>query len=229
MVLAERVLLGCALCLTFAVLAGLRVRRLYRLSYGFTAYLLAVAVSETLIFVWPGRFFTWSFWLTKETVYGLCKLVLALELTFLAYQAFPSAHHTARRVILAVLVLVLALLVIGIPHGADLPTLARELLRRLAEGTALVFAAAWGLVLWYRLPLHRLHRAIMRGLVPYLLLFAAARSITLALGWDVRQTVNLADAAAYVVLLAYWAWEVWRRGPPEPAFLRSLQPWRARV
>jgi hypothetical protein len=229
MVLAERILLGCSLCLTLLVLAGLAARRLYRLSYGFTAYLLAVAVSETLIFIWPHRFFTWSFWLAKETAYGLVKLVLALELTFLAYQAFPSAHRTARRVILAVLLLVLALVVIGVPYAADFPTLARELLRRLAEGTALVFAAAWGLVLWYRLPLHRLHRAILRGLVPYLLVFAAARSVTLALGWDVRKAVNLADAGAYVALLAYWAWEVWRRGPEEPEFLRTLQPWRARV
>src|SRR5687767_6364323 len=76
---AERVLLGCSLCLTFAVLAGLATRRLYRLSYSFTVYLLAVALSEALIFLWPARFFIWSFWLTKETLYGLCKLVLALE------------------------------------------------------------------------------------------------------------------------------------------------------
>ena len=229
MALAERILLGCSLCLTCAVLSGLVARRLYRLSYGFTAYLAAVALSETLIFLWPARFFTWNFWLVKETTYGLCKLALALELTFLAYQAFPSAHHTARRVILLVLLLVLALVLVGVPEGSDFPTLARELLRRLAEGTALVFTAVWGLVLWYRLPLHRLHRAILRGLVPYLLVFAAARSLTLALGWNVRTTVNLADAGTYVLLLAYWAWEVWRRAPAEPEFLRALQPWRARV
>jgi hypothetical protein len=229
MALAERILHGCALCLTYAVLAGLLTRRLYRLSYGFTVYLAAVALGETLIFLWPSLFFTWNFWLTKETAYGVCKLALALELTFLAYQAFPSAHLTARRVILLVLVLVLALVVVGVPHAADFPTLARELLRRLAEGTALVFTAVWGLVLWYRLPLHRLHRAILRGLVPYLLVFAAARSLSLALGWNVRTAVSLADAGTYVALLAYWAWEVWRRPPEEPEFLRALQPWRARV
>jgi hypothetical protein len=134
-----------------------------------------------------------------------------------------------RRLLLGVMLGLLALLTIGIPYGQDLPTLARELLRRLAHGSVLGYFATWALVLWYRIPLHRLHRAIFRGLVPYQLIFATARSLTLAFGWDIREAVNLADQAAYSLMLAYWAWEVWRRPPDEPPFLRTLQPWRARL
>lgn len=227
--LVERALLATALALEAAVLAGLARRRLYRLCYSFAAYMLTVLAAELLIFIWPGRFFTWAFWLGKETSYAILKLAIALEIAALAYQEFPAARRAVARFILAALVLMLALLVIGVPYNAEFPTLARELLRRTANGTAYVFLAVWGLVLWYRLPLHRLHRAILRGLVPYLLIFTGARSLTLAFGWDIRRSVNLADASAYVLVLAYWAWEVWRRPPDEPPFLRQLQPWRARL
>jgi hypothetical protein len=85
-------------------------------------------------------------------------------------------------------------------------------------------------VLWYRLPLHRLHRAILRGLVPYLLIFSAANTLTLVFGWHVREEVNLADGAAWNLMLAYWCWEVWRRPPGgDSDFMRRLQPWRARI
>ena len=65
--------------------------------------------------------------------------------------------------------------------------------------------------------------------MPYLLIFAGARSLTLSFGWNVRPAVNLADGTFYAAVLAYWAWEVWRRPPDEPDFLRTLQPWRARL
>jgi hypothetical protein len=225
----ERVLHAIALGFEAVVLTGLVTRKLYRLCYSFAGYMAAVLTAETMIFLWPARFFTWYFWLTKETTYAALKLAIALEIAALAYQAFPAARRAVGRLILAALLLVLAMLTIGVNYGADFPTLARELLRRVANGTAYVFLAVWGLVLWYRLPLHRLHRAILRGLVPYLLIFTGARSLTLAFGWDIRRPVNQADAVCYVVMLAYWAWEVWRRPPSEPEFFTELQPWRARL
>lgn len=225
----QRAAFVASLGLLVALLAGLFVRRLYRVCYSFPAYLMAVLAGDVLMFAWPDRFYTWGFWTVKETLYALLKLAIAIEVSALAYQAFPSARAAVRRVILGVLAALLAFLVIGVPYDAELPTLARELQRRTANGIALVFCATWALVLYYRLPLHRLHRAILRGLVPYLLVFASANTLTLVFGWDVRQAVNVADAAAWALMLAYWCWVVWRPARPDPPFMRQLQRWRARI
>jgi hypothetical protein len=211
------------------VLAGVLSRRLYRICYTFAAYLLAVWLGDLVMFVWPEIFYVWSFWLAKETLYAVLKLALALEITALAYGAFPAARTAVRRGILLVLAALAALLAVGVPYGREFPVLASELQRRLAQGTALVFCATWALLLWYHLPLHRLHRAIMRGLVPYMLVFAAVNGFLVTLGLHLRPAVNLADGLAWAMLLLYWSWEVWRRPPLEPPFLRTLQPWRGRV
>lgn len=224
----QRILLALSVTLLTADLAGLFRRRLNRICYSFPVYLAAVGAGDFLQLVAADRFYVWSFYAAKETLYGVLKLAVALEITALAYQAFPAAHAAARRAILAVLLALLLLLTIGVPYGPDFPTLVRELQRRLTLGTILVFCATWALVLWYHLPLHRLHRAIIRGLVPYMLVFAAANGLTLTFGWNIRDAVNLADAAAWDLMLAYWAWEIWRRPPAEPPFLQKLQVWRSR-
>jgi len=211
------------------VLLGLGVRRLYRFCYSFAVYLLAVLTGDLLQNCWPERFYTWDFWMVKETLYALLKLAIAVEIVDLSFQAFPSARRNVRRVMLALLVGLLGFVVIGVDDGAELTMLARELQRRAANGIAMLYCAAWAVVLYYHLPLHRLHRAILRGLVPYLLVFAAANTITLVFGWNWRQEVNVAEAAVWALMLAYWSWEVWRRGPAESLFLRELQPWRKRI
>jgi hypothetical protein len=227
MSLAERAPFLVSFVLLPALLFGLFVRRLHRVCYSFPAWLLAVFAGDVLMFCWPERFYTWGFWMAKETVYALLKLAIAMEITTRACQAFPSARATARQVMLAVLLALLAFVLVGVRYDVALHDLAREVQRRVANGVALVFCAAWAVVLYYRLPLHRLHRAILRGLVPYLLVFAAASTFTLVFGWDVRRAVNVAEAACWNLMLAYWCWEVWRRPPGgESEFMRRLQPWR---
>ena len=225
----QRSFLALSVTLLTIVLAGLFRRRLYRFCYTFPVYLLAVWAGDLLQMVATDVFYVFWFYQAKETLYVVLKLAVALEITALAYQAFPAAHAAARRAILGVLVALLLLLTIGVPYGPDFPTLVLELTKRLTFGAILVFCATWTLVLWYHLPLHRLHRAIIRGLVPYMLVFAAVNELTLRFGWDIRAVVNVADALAWNLMLSYWAWEVWRTAPAEPAFLRTLQTWRGRA
>jgi hypothetical protein len=229
MTAVQRVFLGLSVALLTVVLAGLFRRRLYRFCYTFPVYLLAVWAGDLLQLTAARIFYALWFYQAKETLYVVLKLAVALEITALAYQAFPAAHAAARRAILAVLVGLLLLVTLGVPYGQDSPSLVLELTRRLTFGTILVFCATWALVLWYHLPLHRLHRAIIRGLVPYMLVFAAVNGLMLTFGWNIRRAVNLADAVAWNLMLAYWAWEVWRTPPMEPPFLQTLQRWRGRV
>ncbi len=219
-----------AIALEALILMGLCRDRLYRASYGFVAYLSAVMLGDCLGLLRPQVFlYPWSVWLFRETVYAVLKLATALELAGLVFQSFPGAAASARRAILASLGFAFALLALGVPSAPDLQTLVSNLLPRLAEGTVLVFCAVWGAALWYHLPLHRVHKAILRGLVPYLLAFTIARGLIVSLGWHVWEWANMADILAYLVALTYWAWEAWRPAPPESEFLRELQPWRARL
>jgi hypothetical protein len=231
--LARALMVAAVFVVLPALLIGLVRRRLYQACYSFPLYVLGIWVGDILVLAWPQRFFTRSYYVVLQTAYGLLKFAVALELASLAFQAFPGAKATARRVILILLVFTLATVLFGpglgstegvgqlIPHA------------RVANGTALLFAAVWMLILWYNLPVHPFHRAILRGFVPYLLVFTVALGLVDTSSSD--STLSLfarhGDAAAYFLVLTYWAWQVWRR-PQEssnPELLRKLQPWRDRL
>src|SRR5262245_4838320 len=112
-----------SLALLAALLAGLFARRLYRVCYSFPAWLAAVLVGDLLVFLWPARFYTWAFWMAKETAYAALKLAIAVEITALAFQAFPSARATVRRVLLGVLLALLAFVVVGVRYDVALADL----------------------------------------------------------------------------------------------------------
>jgi len=230
--LLKTLLVVAGLLLAPAILAGLVRRRLYRLCYSFPTYLLTVWIGELLIFAWPERFYHWTFWQIKETAYAVLKLATALELGSLAFKAFPGARRRAMGLALLVLLATLGTLVLEPVKSTDVESLALELQPRLANGTALLFASVWALVFWYHIPLHRLHRAILRGIVPYLLIFTTGMRLLASLGRDIQHAAAGADSIAYVALLAYWAWEAWRKEPEDTAsspVLRRLQPWRDRL
>ena len=214
-----------------ALLVGLVVNRLYRVGHVFTSYIAAIAVAEGLILGWPTRFYTWEFWLFKQTLFGVLRFGSALELVGYTFQAFPGAKATARQILLIGLGLILVALLAVPATSADLPALAQELQPRLANGTAFLFAGIWGLVLWYNLPVHPFHRAILRGLVPYLLVFTVGVRLVATLGWNVREEVNLADGVAWLLVVVYWTWVAWHPTPPggAPDVVRALQPWRDRL
>jgi hypothetical protein len=215
------------------LLLGLQRRSLLRLCYSFPIYLSAVWLGELAVRSSPQRFYNWGFYVTKETVYGGLKLALAVELAMLAFGRFPGAVATARRALLAGLLVTVGTLLLGPPIAQPgLYGVALALQPRLANGTVLLLLIVWILVLWYHVPVHRLHRAIIRGLVPYLLLFGNGVTLQmLGRGWDVWRLVNFLNAFAYVTLLLYWTWEAWRRvEEPKPSdAVDPLLAWRARL
>jgi hypothetical protein len=215
------------------LLAGLIWRRLYRIAYFFTASLIEVWSTEVLILLWPARFHRWGFWQAKETAFGLLIFGTALELVAYTFKAFPGARATARGTLLVGLAFILiALLSAPIDSSGGIAGLAQELQPRLANGTALLLAGLWALVLWYNLPIHPFHRAILRGLVPYLLVFTVLVRLLATLGWRVREEAALADGVSWLVVVLYWTVEAWRR-PRDPGVgpdvMRALQPWRDRL
>jgi hypothetical protein len=218
--------------LLLLVLAGVLRNRLYRICRWLAPYLAAVATGDALILFWPDRCYNWNFWVLKETLYGALKLALATELAALIFSAFPGAAATARRASLLVLVGIGGMLLAARPAGVELYELAAELHPRLANGTAFLFLAVWLLALWYRVPTHRFHRAILAGLASYLLVFTVLLQFLASRGWEPRHLASYGDALGYLAMLAYWSWEAWRSEPAgraSPEILTRLQPWRDRL
>lgn len=195
------------------LLIGVIVRRRYWLWFSFPLYLTANLTSNFLIVLWPERFYRWDFWQAKEIALNLLRFAMALELAFRTFQAFPGAMATLRRFLFLVLV-VTYIAVLAVPTGeADYTTFVGQLQPRVVNGTIWLFTAIAALILWYRLPVHPFHKAVLLGFVPYLLVFTVAMNTLGSLGWERGLYMNYASQGAYILVVAHWTYAAWRTDP----------------
>jgi hypothetical protein len=217
--LLERLIGLLANLLVVSLVVGLFVRRRHRSSWFFTTYLLTVVAAESALSLWPAYFYTRRFWVARELVHELLKLGIAVELSVKTFGAFPGARATAQRTTFLVLMITFAA-VVSAPVGTpDYRELAAALLPRVINGTVWLFTAIGGLILWYRLPVDRFHKAILIGFVPYLLIFTFAMHALATFGWQHREYMSYAHTVAYVVLLSYWNYEAWQQESVPPGRL----------
>ncbi|MGE0453854.1 MAG: hypothetical protein AB7O37_11975 [Vicinamibacteria bacterium] len=192
-------------------LAGLFVRRRAALCWSFVAYLMAILVCNSLISFWPDRFFLLWFYILKESLYDLLKLAIAAELAFRTFKAFPGARARAR-LLLAPLVaaLVGVLLLKALQSDPGVTVLRHHPLGQTA--TIWLFAAMSLLAVWFHVPVHPFHRALLMGFTSYLIVFVSLLNVLRTQGWDLmRQTVSGWDTRAYLALVLFFAWSAWRR------------------
>jgi hypothetical protein len=188
------------------LLAGLLARRL-RVCYSFTLYVLVVLVCELLITGWPGRFYKMEFWLPKEILLDVLKFAVALELAARTFRAFPGARATLRGVVFLVVSGTLVSMFVG-PTPETLGDVASQMLPRVVYGTIWLFTALAVVILWYRLPVHLFHKAILVGFVAFSLVFSVALT---AIEVIPQAQASYLQSIAYVLLLGYWAHAAWRR------------------
>jgi hypothetical protein len=222
--------------LVLLTLAGILTRHRARLCWSFVAYLVVVLTCNSLVSFWPARFFDAWFWIAQQALYDALKMAIAVELTYRTFQAFPAAQATARRVLFVLLILT-SLALVGLPRAVagGGPALYRATLLewepRVLTGTTWLLNALALMVIWYRVPLHRYHRAILLGFVPYLLVFTILLRLLLRYGWEILPIVQSAEPAAYMLLVGWWAYTAWEpEAVPDvsPALLQRLHPWRVR-
>lgn len=198
-------------------------RRRHRDCWSFTAYLVTVLVGNCMTTLWPERFFNHDFYVARQGLFDLLKLLVGVEIACRVFAVFPGARRVARRVVFAVLALTtvaFALIPRYVPYATWF-----EWQPRIVAGTVWLFTGTALLVVWYRLPIRQWHRAILLGFTPYLLVFVSLLGVLRAHGWDLRPLLGMFDALAYLALVTWWAWEAWR--PQEkleasPAVLRRL-------
>jgi hypothetical protein len=202
--------------LTTVAVTGLSVRGRVGVCWTFVVYLAFIALADLLMLLWPDYFWRLWFYVGKEFVINVLRLAVALELTYRTFRAFPSARATARRVLLLVLVATLVIVVLGTgdlvpPEGAPaLGPLASRVQPRVLSGAIWLLTAVAGLILWYRLPVHPLHKAILVGLVPYLLIFSVSLNLLESRGWEVLSFISYLHTSAFLLVLVYWTYAAWR-------------------
>lgn len=190
-------------------LAGLLVslgliftKGLHRKSWAFVANLVAVVVCGFLMVVWPGTFYTANFYATSRDLYAAFKLLVAVEVGYYVFRAFPRALSVARCGAFVV-VAVTAGTVAG--HSPWLGWSAWSLSRAgMNAGTVWLFGGMALLVVWYNLPLDRWHATIVGGFTAYLVL----STVLLAREGLWRSYAAMLDP----VLAAWWAYSAWAFG-----------------
>jgi hypothetical protein len=192
-----------------ALLAGMLWRGRVRYCWAFFAYVLAVLVGNTLVSLWPSRFFTPAFWVAKQGVHDILKAAIALELAWRAFRAFPGALRTARVVLLALLAVSTAALAAVGPRSTY--AVVWEWQPGVATASLWLLTATALMVVWYQVPLIPWQRAIMMGLAVYLLVFVTLLGLLGRRGWAVGPVVAGLEALAYLALVGFWAWLAWRR------------------
>jgi hypothetical protein len=215
--------------LVLLTLAGILSRRRWSSCWSFTAYLAVVLLGNSLVSFWPERFYTPWFYIARSGLYDALKVGITLELASRTFQAFPGARATVRRVLFLLLIASSAFLIAAPWDGTYRGALLEWQPRMLTANIWLLNALAV-VVIWYRVPIHAYHKAILMGFVPYLLVFTILLRLLNHYGWDILPVVQSAEPAAYLLLMGWWAWAAWEpEGAPDvsPEVLRLLQPWRA--
>jgi hypothetical protein len=213
--------------LLVALLAVVLYRRKHRYCYWFAAYVAAQASVSIVASLWPAIYGSWNDFADKETLYAALRILILAELAMLIFRTLPRARKRVHAVLLFTLLLLAV--VLQRPYDTSSPSVfAREITSRFSYVTAWGLIGLLLLVVWYRLPLHPFHKAILHGMLWLLLIYFGAVYSARAIG---AVTAGNIYNTAQMVILALWICAAWASDPPwssdEAAVIRYLQPWRA--
>jgi len=226
----DRLAMGLEVPLGLALLGGLLVRGHWQVCLSFCGYLLALVSTTGLLVAQPSRFFNWDYWVLSESLQTLLKFCVVVEIATRVFQNLPRARTKLMRTLL----LGLTALVPAIAYAfsaEDSSTVGVVIMPRVLYATALMFAALLVACLWYHVPLHPIHKAILLGWVPYLLLFTVTTKMIESFGWDIRELAGRLNILAFYALLLHWlraAWRPFSVADASPTVVSVLQPWAAR-
>src|SRR6185436_16831626 len=144
-------------------------------------------------------------YILKESVYNVLTLCVAAELAYRVFRSFPGALARAR-LVLAPMLAAITVGVISVPTGTDFLDIVTRYHPQIQTGVIWLLSATAVLTVWYNIPLHPVHRALLLGLSSYLIVFATLGNVLRSFGFDrLRSMIGMADAYAYFVLVSWLA------------------------
>lgn len=201
--------------LTAVLLATLLKRRHAASAPLLTLYVAWITLSQTLIALSPEQFHTQNFWLVHKVAEAALRFGIALELAHRIFRGFPGAAASAMNAILAIAAIAAFATASIYSPRATYTEIVTVVVPRVAQATAWMLTALSLLVLWYRIPLTSLHRAVLLGMTPYLLVFSAGMALLQSAGWELRNQVGYVTALCFVCMVGYWTVVAWKTQPVE--------------
>jgi hypothetical protein len=203
----QKVIAVAGLVLIGTALIGSAVRGRYKAWWFLTVYLVGALAMEVPLQVAPERFFTAEFWQAKETAYAALRFAVASELGIRTLRAFPGAFATARRIVLLVLLVTFGAVALS-SADPEYQNFLGEVVPRVLNGSLWMLMTLAAVILWYRIPIQRFHKAVLLTYIPYILVsMIVAKLIASGRGGQAMQYVG---QLTYVALMAYWNYAIWR-------------------
>ncbi len=213
-----------------ATLVGLWARDKGGRCQAMVAYLLVALIGNSLTTFWPDIFFNWPFWIARQALFDILKLLIGIEIAVRAFRVFPGARARWRAVVLASIVFPSTAAFLLLPRQETTGTLF-ALQPQVVAATVWLYTATALVIVYHRIPVDPWHRAILLGFTPYQLVFTFVvtilRHTQLQLSELAVVQLGLAESAVYLVMVTWWAREAWRREPAldhlSPAVRRVYQ------
>jgi hypothetical protein len=208
-----------------AALAGLYARRRSGRCHAMVAYLWAALLGNSLTTFWPDIFFNYAFWMRRQALFDVLKLLIGVEIALRAFRVFPGARAAWERLLAASVVIATTLGFWFLPREAPYSVMFAHQ-PQINAASVWLFTVTSLVIVHYRIPVDPWHRAILLAFVPYLLVFTTTLATINALGASINPAMGFLDSVAYLVLIAYWAQTAWRpeeRLEISPATRRALQ------
>jgi hypothetical protein len=202
--------------LILVALVGLFMRQHFRTCRFFTLYLLLVFLTDSAMLmdavIWKADvFYRREFWVNKEILLNSFKFAVLLELAARVFGSFPGARATAQTLLLLLLsVTLVAVVATSGPMPFAFESQAGLIQPRIVTGTTWAFALVAALILWYRLPIEWMPKAILMGFVPYLILNYMILELRTANHWPQHGWMASLDTWAWQLVLGYWAFSAWQ-------------------
>ena len=204
-----------ALLAVLAVIVAVVARRRFQ-PWSFLPYLLTVFVCDALMSLWPQVFFTRTFWIVAQTLYGVLRFAVVFELGTIAFRGFQGAAQRWASLVAVSLLLsgIAAALWTPVPavlcpvhdnfqcalyetfYFSTVPRLVNAILWMLVWTTILVRGLG--------LPMTRWERTVTMGLTFYMVVFATAIGAIAHIGVATQPTVTAARSMAWIALCVGW-------------------------
>lgn len=193
--------------LLLTTLVGLLVRGHWRAWYSYALYVLVLPLF-TLLYLADDRLYDKNVWMVQESLLNAIRFSMALELAGRTFRAFPGARSTLNVVLMVVVAATLALALPSYDPDHGYLNFVVNLQPRLLSGSVWLFTAIAALILWYRLPVLPVRKAILLSYLPYLIFSTAFLNLLNQFGW--LQGLQYLNQVVYLVLVTFWARVAWK-------------------